>query len=128
MTLGRLWERALWPSVAENTYLRELPRPLKIPTVMTLNTLADMRERVERHLPAGCRERETWRRVAERMNHAARGGDIGETVIALRLVLQLERRATAVEILNRRLARGEIAEKPTGDVRQTAALQRRKSC
>jgi hypothetical protein len=28
--------------------------------VMTLTTLADIRELVERHLPAECRERETW--------------------------------------------------------------------
>jgi hypothetical protein len=51
---------------------------------MTLTTLADIRELVERHLPAECRELETWR-------HAARGGDINDAVIALRLVLQLER-------------------------------------
>jgi hypothetical protein len=32
---------------------RKLPRPLKIPTVMILTTLADIRELVERHLPDG---------------------------------------------------------------------------
>jgi hypothetical protein len=42
---------------------------------MTLTTLADMRDLVELHLPAECRERETWRHVTDRMNKAARGGD-----------------------------------------------------
>jgi hypothetical protein len=37
---------------------------LKIPTVITLTTLADIRELVEKHLPAECRERETWCHVA----------------------------------------------------------------
>ena len=40
--------------------IAKLPRPLKIPTVMTLTALAEIRELVERHLPAECRERETW--------------------------------------------------------------------
>ena len=70
---------------------RPLPRPLKILSVMTLTTLADIRELVERHLPAECRERDTWQHVAAQMNAAARGGDINGAVIALRLVLQLER-------------------------------------
>jgi hypothetical protein len=43
---------------------------------MTLTTLADVRELVERHLPAECRERETWRHVADRLHDAARGGNI----------------------------------------------------
>jgi hypothetical protein len=76
--------------LARPDWSRKLPRPLKIPTVMDLHTLADVRELVERHLPAECRERETWRHVATELDAAARGGNINHTVIALRLVLQLE--------------------------------------
>jgi len=78
-------------ALSRPNWARRLPRPLKIPTVMTLTTLADMRELVapltaaddcvERHLPAECRERETWRHVADRLNEAARGGDIREAVL-----------------------------------------------
>jgi hypothetical protein len=58
---------------------RTLPPLLKILTVMTTTTLADMRELVEKYLPAECRERETWRYVADqtapcRPRHQ-RGGD-----------------------------------------------------
>ena len=74
--------------MARPNWSRPLPRPLKILTVMTPKTI---RELVERHLPAECRERETWQHVAAQLNAAARGGDIDEAVIALRLVLQLER-------------------------------------
>jgi hypothetical protein len=70
---------------------RPLPRPLKIPTVTTLRTLADARELVERHLPAECRERDTWRHVAKCLDDAARGGDVASAVVALRMVLSLER-------------------------------------
>ena len=70
---------------------RKLPRPLKIPTVMTLTTLAAVRELVERHLPRHCRERDTWQHVTKLLHLAVRGGDINDAVIALRLVLQLER-------------------------------------
>jgi hypothetical protein len=69
---------------------RKLPRPLKIPTVTTLHTLGDVRELVERRLPPEFRERDTWRHVVNHLRHAARGGDINDAVIALRLVLQLE--------------------------------------
>ena len=50
---------------------------------MTLTTLADIRELVERHLPAECRERDTWQHVEAQINAAARGGDINGAVIAL---------------------------------------------
>jgi hypothetical protein len=70
---------------------RKLPRPLKISTITTLHTLGDVRELVERRLPPEFRERVTWRHVADRLHSAARGGDIDDAMIALRLVLQLER-------------------------------------
>ena len=67
---------------------RALPHPLKI--VMTLTTLADVREFVEHHLPPECWKRD-WRRVINQPYVAARGGDIRDLVISLRLVLELER-------------------------------------
>jgi hypothetical protein len=69
---------------------RPLPRPLKIPTVMTLKTLADVRTLMQ-HLPDGHRERSTWRHVAKQLAAAADGGDINDVVVPLLLVLQLER-------------------------------------
>jgi len=76
--------------LAQPDWSRELRRPLKIPTVMTLRTLADVRDLVERHLPAESRERETWRYVANQLAEAARGGDVKNVEMALQLVLQLE--------------------------------------
>ena len=55
---------------------RPLPRSLVIPTVMTLKTLADVRE-LMRHLPAEHRERPTWRHVAAELEQAAAGADTG---------------------------------------------------
>ena len=68
-----------------------LPRPLKIPTVMMLKTLTDVRELVERHLPAEWRQRDTWRHVAKQLTAVADGGDINDVVVSLRLELHLER-------------------------------------
>jgi hypothetical protein len=66
---------------------RRLPQSLVIPDVMTLSTLADVRE-LMRHLPADHRERQTWRHVA---NLVESGADPVDVSIALRLVLFLER-------------------------------------
>jgi hypothetical protein len=45
---------------------------------MTLTTLADVRALIEKHLPAECRERSTWRHVADRLADAARGADAAD--------------------------------------------------
>ena len=64
-----------------------LSRPV-IPTVMTLKTLADVRELL-RHLPEDRRARPTWRHVAE-LDRAAAGADPIDVSIALRMALMLE--------------------------------------
>ena len=70
---------------------RRLPRPLTIPTVMKLKTLADVRDLVERHLPAHYRRRPTWRHVSTQLAKAAEGdGDLLDVRVSLRLVLALE--------------------------------------
>ena len=69
---------------------RQLPRPLKIPDVMTLQTLADVRSLIG-HLPADRRRFDTWQAVERRLNKAALGGNIEDVAIALRMVLMLER-------------------------------------
>lgn len=69
---------------------RELPHPLKIPDVMTLRTLADVRSLMG-HMPAEWRQRDTWQVVAKRLEEAAQNGNVGEAAIALRMVLMLEK-------------------------------------
>ena len=70
---------------------RPLPRPLLIPDVMTLTTLADVRELL-RHVPKERRALDTWRHVADELEAAARGdGDTVQVSVALRLVLSMER-------------------------------------
>jgi hypothetical protein len=65
---------------------RSLPRPLKIPSVMTLKTIADVRELSNVTRPPNARKRDTWRPVSKLMAQAARGGDINDAVVSLRLV------------------------------------------
>jgi hypothetical protein len=68
---------------------RRLPRPLVIPDVMTLTTLADVRAQIA-HLPAQHRDRSTWQHVVDELNTATFGGDTVDVSVALRLVLMLE--------------------------------------
>ena len=77
-------------SLARPDWSRKLPRPLKLSTITTLRTLGDIRALLG-NLPADRRELNTWRHVADRLQLAARGGDINDAVTSLRLVLQLER-------------------------------------
>ena len=70
---------------------RPLPRPLNIPTVMKLSTLADVRDLVEKHLPAQYRHKPTWQHVSKEIAKAADGEkDLLEICVALRLVLAPE--------------------------------------
>jgi ABC-type cobalamin transport system permease subunit len=71
-------------------WTRPLPRPLVIPHVMRLTTLADVRELIERHLPAHFRNKATWHVVAKDLKAAARGADPAEVSIGLRIALSLE--------------------------------------
>lgn len=68
---------------------RRLPRPLTIPGIITLTTLADVRALIEKHLPAECRERSTWRHVADRLAEAAADADTADVSVALLLVPSL---------------------------------------
>jgi hypothetical protein len=68
-----------------------LPRPIIIPDVMELSTLADVRILIEKHLPKEYRSKFTWRQLAGLLRRAAEGQqDVTEVSTALRIVLQLE--------------------------------------
>jgi hypothetical protein len=66
-----------------------LPRPLKIPGVMDLKTLADVRKLLG-HLPKETRAKSTWRHVEAELKNAAAGDDPRDVSVALQMVLQLE--------------------------------------
>ena len=53
-------------------YSRPLPRPLVIPSVTRLKTLADVRKLIGR-MPMDFRTKETWQRIAALVDDAARG-------------------------------------------------------
>jgi hypothetical protein len=68
-----------------------LRRPLTIPTVMNLKTLADVRDLVEKHLPEQYSRKPASRHVSTEIAKAADGEkDLLEICVSLRLVLALE--------------------------------------
>ena len=69
---------------------QSLPRPLVIPDVMKLATLADVRVLIDKHLPKDRHDRQAWRHVAAELNKAAAGSDTADVAIALRLALIIE--------------------------------------
>lgn len=71
------------------SWSRPLPRPLVIPGIMTLTTLADVRKLIEL-MPKEFRKRLTWQHVVAELNKATRGGDPIDLAVALRLVLSIE--------------------------------------
>jgi hypothetical protein len=78
-------------AVSRPDWSRPLPRPLTIPTVMKLSTLADVRDLVDRHLPEQYRRKPAWRHVSTEIAKAAEGEkDLLEICVSLRLVLALE--------------------------------------
>jgi hypothetical protein len=68
---------------------RPLPRPLTIPTVRDLTTLADVRELI-RHVPKKRRDNLHWRHVAAELTAAAQGADPTSLSVALQMVLSVE--------------------------------------
>jgi len=78
------------PSRKRPDWSRPLPRPLVIPGVMRLKTLADVRKLIGR-MPMDFRTKETWQRIAALVDDAARGDtDPADVAVALQLVLIME--------------------------------------
>ena len=77
------------PSRKRPDWSRPLPQQIVIPDLMTLRTLADVRELLS-HLPKEYRAKEPWRHVAKTLDEAA-GGEIQpvEVTVALKLVLSM---------------------------------------
>jgi hypothetical protein len=76
--------------VARPNWSPPLPRPLTIPDVMDLKTLADVRTLIG-HLPKDTRARDTWQNVEAELKKAAAGADTAQVYVALQMVLMLEK-------------------------------------
>jgi hypothetical protein len=69
---------------------RPLTRPLDVPGIMKLKTLADVHELL-RHLPKEYRAKSTWQYVEKQLNEAAHGTiDAIDVAVPLRMALMLE--------------------------------------
>jgi hypothetical protein len=67
-----------------------LPRPITIPQVMTLKTLADVRKLLD-HIPKERRALSTWQHVEKTLRACVADDDPANITVALQLVLQAER-------------------------------------
>ena len=76
--------------IGSPVWSRPLPRTLIIPNVMTIRTLADVRDLIDRHLPAETREKITWQYLARLLAEASRGADTVDVALVLRMVLGFE--------------------------------------
>jgi hypothetical protein len=76
--------------MAKNSWSTPLPRPITIPQVMTLKTLADVRKLLG-HIPRERRELSTWKHVEKTLHECAAGDDPANISVALQIVLQGER-------------------------------------
>jgi hypothetical protein len=72
--------------VKRPAWSRPLPRPITIPQVMTLTTLADVRKLIG-HIPKERRQLSTWQHVEAQLNAAAKGGDVGNASVSLMMAL-----------------------------------------
>jgi hypothetical protein len=72
--------------MARPNWSRLLPRPLVIPTVIHLSTLAEVRALIDRHLPPQTRNKRTWQYVRKKLAEAAYGGgDMMDVTAALQI-------------------------------------------
>jgi hypothetical protein len=67
-----------------------LPRPITIPDVISLKTLADVRKLLA-HIPKSRRQLSSWQHVEKTLQACAAGDDAANISVALQLVLQAER-------------------------------------
>ena len=75
-----------------------LPRPITIPDVVTLKTLADVRKLLG-HIPKERRQLSTWQHVEKTLQACGGGDDPANISVALQLVLQAERKAVPEECI-----------------------------